>query len=424
MAPVEHLEVTYCEGWDARWGVLVGPLPVRVARQRDSVGEQYGVLLGPVARPRLLVEVSWRHHYCAVWLFDELLRRTLKFEFRRLAEERMFLNQTCEWRYATAEQREFDDAAWTRTCRFSTDGQGEEQLRPAGERGSLHVRWQQVPVEQLWHPVPSFGDWALLAGVDPDVSPSLLLIERPDPNGGTDTPGGAAVATGRPGEQRPWRPPVPLQPSRLDAVFRSGTRYAMATGDPVVVEVRRAGLLHLPSGRLIVADPALLDTELEAFTTAVPAGTYPVTLAVIGFEEHPAHERVAAAKLVVGEEPVVSWELALRPGEDPRLLGDREFFGFGVDTGTASLLDAAALSAMVGLVTDDAWEPFIDRHGDDLDRHKPVEALDPESGANLIAFHSGWGDGSYPTWIGRTAAEEVACFVADMLVVHDATVLP
>ncbi|MGN9813547.1 DUF4241 domain-containing protein [Micromonospora sp. BQ11] len=28
---------------------------------------------------------------------------------------------------------------------------------------------------------------------------------------------------------------------------------------------------------------------------------------------------------------------------------------------------------------------------------------------------SGWGDGAYPTWIGRDADGTVACFVADML---------
>ena len=30
-------------------------------------------------------------------------------------------------------------------------------------------------------------------------------------------------------------------------------------------------------------------------------------------------------------------------------------------------------------------------------------------------LHSGWGDGSYPVWIGRTAAGDIACFVADLL---------
>jgi hypothetical protein len=114
---------------------------------------------------------------------------------------------------------------------------------------------------------------------------------------------------------------------------------------------------------------------------------------------------------------------ALEPGGP---VGDREFFGFGVDAGTAAFLDAAALTAMIGLVTD-AWVAFVERHGGNLYRQQQAKAakvIDPTSGANLIAFESGWGDGAYPTWIGRTAAGEVACFVADMLVVQDATVLP
>jgi Protein of unknown function (DUF4241) len=148
-----------------------------------------------------------------------------------------------------------------------------------------------------------------------------------------------------------------------------------------------------------------------------------VALAVIRFERDPAHQRVAAANLVVRQEPVVSWELALRPGEGPRLLGEGEFFSFGVDAGMAAFLDAAVLSAMVGLGTGGAWETLVERYLEDLHGQQPAEVIDPASGANLIAFESGWGDGAYPTWIGRTAAGEVACFVADMLVVHDATVL-
>lgn len=37
---------------------------------------------------------------------------------------------------------------------------------------------------------------------------------------------------------------------------------------------------------------------------------------------------------------------------------------------------------------------------------------------------SGMGDGSYPVRIGRDADGEVTCFVADMLVLHDAEALP
>jgi Protein of unknown function (DUF4241) len=42
----------------------------------------------------------------------------------------------------------------------------------------------------------------------------------------------------------------------------------------------------------------------------------------------------------------VTWEPALRPGEDPATLQPDEFFGFGVDTGTGCFLDASAVPAM------------------------------------------------------------------------------
>lgn len=33
----------------------------------------------------------------------------------------------------------------------------------------------------------------------------------------------------------------------------------------------------------------------------------------------------------------------------------------------------------------------------------------------MVLRLSGWGDGAYPTWIGRYAEGGVTCFVADML---------
>jgi uncharacterized protein DUF4241 len=141
---------------------------------------------------------------------------------------------------------------------------------------------------------------------------------------------------------------------------------------------------------------------------AVAPGEYPVLLSLVRWMDNPRHRRVAAARLAIGGEPVASWELALLPGQDLRILGDRAFFGFGVDAGMGCFFDAAAAPAMA--------------------RHSPTFALgddttgelnDPESGANLIAFDSGWGDGAYPTWIGRTTSGDIACFVADMLLLGD-----
>src|SRR5260370_667056 len=80
---IDRLDVTYCEGWDPGERAPVGPLAPVVARERDRAGEQYAMVLSAGGRPRVLIEVAWRQDYCAVWLFDRLLRRTARFEVRR-----------------------------------------------------------------------------------------------------------------------------------------------------------------------------------------------------------------------------------------------------------------------------------------------------------------------------------------------------
>jgi Protein of unknown function (DUF4241) len=411
MVPAEQLHVTYCEGWDPSSRAVVGVLPAAVARDRDRAGEQYAVLLGDVQRPYALIEVAWRHVYAGVWFFDGVLRRSARHEFRRLSDERLFLLETVQRRYERDGQAEFDPVAWKRTRRYGTDGDFREQLEPAGERGGLTDTGGRVPVETLWEPVPRFGAWASLARRDRDQPAVLTLIQPPDPDAGM-----RARTPGLPPEQRPWRPPRPLAPANLDAMFRAGTRLALPLGDEVAtvgMDVRELGRLRMPTGRLIAADPRAISFDNKPLVATVPPGEYPVTLAVARWEPPPEPGprpgRVAAARLLVRDEPMVAWELALRAGQDPRLLGEEEFYGFGVDSGLACLVDAGAADRLTYIRAD-------------LDGG--VEVTDPGSGANAFVFASGWGDGAYPVWVGRTAAGEVACFVADMLVLGGATVLP
>jgi len=224
--------------------------------------------------------------------------------------------------------------------------------------------------------------------------------------------------TGLPADERPWQPPRPLapDPAHLARLFTPGTRltyditgglFVLDTDEKikrVIIEVVDAGTLRMPSGRLVAKDPAWIDDRDQPFTVTIPPGEYPVRLSVVVFADNPEHKSVAAAKVVIRDEPAHSWEMALLPGEDLRTLQDMAFYGFGVDAGMACFYDASATPAFARLASGFEFGDAI-----------TSPTSDPESGTNLIAYDSGWGDGVYPTWIGRAIDGGVVCFVADML---------
>ncbi|GIF07825.1 hypothetical protein Asi03nite_53630 [Actinoplanes siamensis] len=187
-----------------------------------------------------------------------------------------------------------------------------------------------------------------------------------------------------------------------------------------VVEPHPLGALTLPTGQLAAFDPGVTDEEEEPFSVRLAPGAYQVTawVAVLEKEDREWQRRVAALQLVVRDEPVVSWELALIDSDEPDQLEEGEFFGYGVDTGTGAFADLSVSRILAGWDSDDFEEAF----DPDEFPEAPVpghvdEVVDEDSGANLIMVESGWGDGYYPTYLGRTGSGEVACFVTDFLVV-------
>ncbi len=266
---------------------------------------------------------------------------------------------------------------------------------------------------------PAFGGWGQFIRAFPgaldaaglEIPETVILDDVSGPHG-----------TGLPADERPWQPPRPLapDPAHLARLFTPGTRltYDITGGlfvrdidekiKKVIIEVMDAGTLRMPSGRLVAKDPAWIDDRDQPFTVTVPPGAYPVRLSVVRFADNPEHKRVAAAKLVIRDEPAQSWEMALLPGQDPRTLTDTAFYGFGVDAGMGCFYDASAAAAFARLDRGNVLGDAITSPMSDL-----------ESGTNLIAYHSGWGDGAYPTWIGRATDGDVVCFVADMLLMPD-----
>jgi len=230
------------------------------------------------------------------------------------------------------------------------------------------------------------------------------------------------------------------------AAFEPNQVYQSLTEGHKTSDVFQAGDLVLPSGRIIACDPGWLwCKDVDPFTRTVPPGRYPVLLSVVdsGVDEG----RTACAMVEFCSESPVRWEMALRPGEDLAELRRNEFFAYGVDAGLGCFVDAQVVERrsdeeLQGLVDRaieqrnqlNNWlaaqdlvtlltypsQQIVDPSGFNLTLDPDINSfnltLDPDTGANAIAFSSGYGDGSYASYWGFTADDELACLVTDFRV--------
>lgn len=215
---------------------------------------------------------------------------------------------------------------------------------------------------------------------------------------------------------------MPVPAPDFERLFAAGTCHTLSRGDVATVRLRQDTSLWLPSGRVVAGEPFGFDDSDDGFVQQVPPGQYPLVLVIAMFAKRgylPAHEMIAAARLVIRDEPVVSWEMAVCEGQDVSELGDDEFFGYPVDGGTGGFADAANI-APLREDHDDYYDRLMTaRNVTGSDGTAPGTLTDDEGRPLLVAFSSGDGDGDYPTWVGRTADGEVACYLTDFFVLTD-----
>ena len=198
----------------------------------------------------------------------------------------------------------------------------------------------------------------------------------------------------------------------LYAGFDVPTTTGLSFGDTVLLTTETAGTVVLPSGRLVASDAMIIDGS--PFTTEVEPGRYPVSLLFADFEN--GDRRVAAAMVHLAPIDPVRWELALVEGQDPAVLGPDEIFGYGVDSGTGAFTSPEAVDV---LADEDRYQAYSDAifaamFPDDQTIVLNTETeVDPASGANVVAFASGFGDGSYPTFVGFDADDEPVVVLTD-----------
>jgi hypothetical protein len=198
-------------------------------------------------------------------------------------------------------------------------------------------------------------------------------------------------------------------------VYRAFTELGTvsSSGEAAPLSVLEAGELVLPTGRVTASDVYLFDQP--PFTRTVPPGRYPVLLLRAEYADGDA---VAAAMLRVGPGEPVGWEPATIGGVDPADVDQDTFASYGVDSGTAAFAGAEAAERLYA--GDEAlWEAYGDEvtrglfPGEIEHRLSAEVFVDPASGANVIAFSSGFGDGGYPAWFGLDADGEPLVLLTD-----------
>jgi Protein of unknown function (DUF4241) len=210
-------------------------------------------------------------------------------------------------------------------------------------------------------------------------------------------------------------------PRHVEIAFCS--QSLLQHGKPVEFQCREIGHLLVTSGALAASDPFVFP-DPPPFTQAIPAGRYPVSVAIASFGEgDESDERVAFARVELSNLPAVSWAMAVTERQDPATLEHDGYFGYGVDAGTGCFMDPVAGRLLAERMDreDEYFNVMID--GMEATYKNTRSWLDwrpsPERDENIICFSSGWGDGSYPSFFGFSAAGGICMLLTDFFILTE-----
>jgi hypothetical protein len=194
--------------------------------------------------------------------------------------------------------------------------------------------------------------------------------------------------------------------------FLKRVRKFNTSAGELTLTPKTIGKLVLPTGKLVACDP-ICGPESPGFTADLRPGSYPVILC---FADSPAGgRRVAYAMLRLQNINPVRWELATSSYEDVSTLKEGQYFGYLVDSGIGCFMDEAAGDVLIeGIELGNFQEYFAALLIEAMSKSEWVNFIvDESTGANVMAFSSGLGDGIYGTYFGYDEDDDLVCAVTD-----------
>jgi hypothetical protein len=183
-------------------------------------------------------------------------------------------------------------------------------------------------------------------------------------------------------------------------------------GAEALLRTISVGVLLLPSGRLIACDPIAPVGE-PPFAVRLQPGRYSVTLHAV---EQDNHQSSAFALVRISGKPTVRWEPATREGSDTEST-------YSVDSGTGCFMDPVAAAVLDRKMSKNEF--FYERIINEMADSNPPGwrwtnlMISRKNPANLIAFTTGAGDGTYPSYWGRAEDGTITCLLNDFLLLDD-----
>jgi hypothetical protein len=188
--------------------------------------------------------------------------------------------------------------------------------------------------------------------------------------------------------------------------------FTLATnGEPARLTVHQLPDFTSTSGHIIAADAVMLLLPRKPFARQVPRGRHPLAVVVARVD---GGERIAFAILRFSQAPAVSWEMAVDEDQNPAALKEGYRCGYGVDSGTGSFCDAAAVDVIRSV--DEEGSDFSTQLIEQMSKSEWVHVESP--GGSIAAFTSGYGDGSYCSYFGLDASGNPAALLTDFEIVN------
>jgi hypothetical protein len=200
----------------------------------------------------------------------------------------------------------------------------------------------------------------------------------------------------------------------LNCSFSEGQRDVQWPGR-IRLFARELPSLHLPSGQIVACDP-LVFPEASALEPVVAPGEYPVYLTIAEIE---TDQRVAFARVQFQANRPRYWRHISQPGQDIESLGPEEFFGYPVDSGTGCFMDALTGQKLLERMKQEEnyFEDIIEQMAKNYcDTWNWADIHPASTNHNVLCFSSGYGDGSYPSYLGISETGTAVCLLTDFQV--------